>query len=379
MSLASHHTMTWSRARAGLDPSYCMVRAMPARLATTTGLPGCWGVRSSFWQRPLNGSDSKMAGFLLGLDIQPMEAKSVEALPDGEGWQFEPKWDGFRCLVFKGGGGVELRAKSGKSLSRYFPEMLEALRSAKADNFVLDGELTVPVGDTLSFAALQDRIHPAQSRIRKLASETPALLILFDCLATAPHGSLIDAPLARRRAALERVAAQLGHAHLTRLSPFTLQPEAARRWLENTRGGLDGVIAKRVDADWQPLRSKVVLEVRNDQVTGGRFRHNTKLLRWRPDKAPAQCSSEQLSSSFAPVGWQRRSCDFGAGETASRPVPLHRLEAEGQIILRPHCWRQFYRLPGSAQRRVLYVLLASDEASYMTGALLPVTGGGPML
>jgi ATP-dependent DNA ligase len=324
-----------------------------------------------------------------------MEAKSVGVLPDGEGWQFEPKWDGFRCLVFKGGGDVELRAKSGKSLSRHFPEMLEALRSAKADNFVLDGELTVPVGDTLSFAALQDRIHPAESRIRKLASETPALLILFDCLATAPHGSLIDAPLTRRRAALERVAAQLGHAHRTRLSPFTLQSEAARRWLEDTSGGLDGVIAKRVDAayaagervmlkvkrlrsadcvvggfryakgspqvgslllglynaegklnhvgftsaianvdraaltakleelkggpgftgdapggpsrwntqrstDWQPLRSELLVEVRYDQVTGGRFRHGTMLLRWRPDKAPAQCTSEQLKQELRP-------------------------------------------------------------------------------
>jgi ATP-dependent DNA ligase len=104
--------------------------------------------------------------FLLGLDTEPMEAKSVDALPTGEGWQFEPKWDGFRCLLFKAGKHVDLRAKSGKSLSRYFPEMVEAVLSAKADNFVLDGELTVPVGETLSFGALQDRVHPAESRIR---------------------------------------------------------------------------------------------------------------------------------------------------------------------------------------------------------------------
>jgi ATP-dependent DNA ligase len=108
---------------------------------------------------------------------------------------------------------------------------------------------------------IQDRIHPAESRIRKLASETPALLILFDCLATAPHGSLIDAPLTRRRAALERVAAQLGHAHRTRLSPFTLQSEAARRWLEDTSGGLDGVIAKRVDAAYA-AGERVMLKVK---------------------------------------------------------------------------------------------------------------------
>ena len=113
--------------------------------------------------------------FLLGLDTEPMEAKSVEALPRGEGWQFEPKWDGFRCLVFKAGQDVDLRAKSGKSLSRYFPEMIEAVRSARADNFLLDGELTVPVGDTLSFGSLQDRVHPAEGRVRKLAAETSSI------------------------------------------------------------------------------------------------------------------------------------------------------------------------------------------------------------
>jgi ATP-dependent DNA ligase len=336
-----------------------------------------------------------MTGFLLGLDTQPMEAKSVDALPDNGQWQFEPKWDGFRCLVFKADGKVELRAKSGKSLSRYFPEMLQALQSATADNFVLDGELTVPVGDTLSFAALQARIHPAESRIRKLSSETPALLILFDCLATVADGTLIDAPLTKRRAALERVIAQLGHAHRTRLSPFTRQPQEAQRWLQDTSGGLDGVVAKRTgapyacgertmlkvkrlrsadcvvggfryakdsrligslllglyneagkldhvgftsaiakadrpaltaklqalegapgftgnapggpsrwstdrSADWQPLRPELVVEVRYDQVTGGRFRHGTMLLRWRPDKAPAQCTTDQLHQELRP-------------------------------------------------------------------------------
>jgi ATP-dependent DNA ligase len=336
-----------------------------------------------------------MAIFLLGLDTQPMEAKSVGTLPKDGQWQFEPKWDGFRCLIFKGNGEVELRAKSGKSLSRYFPEILTALQDAKADNFVLDGELTVPVGDTLSFAALQARIHPAESRIRKLSSETPALLILFDCLAAEPEGSLLNDPLTRRRAALERIADQLGHAHRTRLSPFTHQSEKAQRWLDDTSGGLDGVVVKPVDAayacgertmlkvkrlrsadcvvggfrygkdshqvgslllglynaegkldhvgftsaiadadraalteklqtlieapgftgnapggpsrwsntrsaDWQPLRPELVVEVRYDQVTGGRFRHGTMLLRWRPDKAPAQCTTDQLQQELHP-------------------------------------------------------------------------------
>jgi ATP-dependent DNA ligase len=146
-------------------------------------------------------------GFLLGLDTEPMEAKVVDALPDGPEWQFEPKWDGFRCLAYKAAGEVDLRAKSGKPLGRYFPEMIEALVRAKADNFVLDGELMVPRGDSLSFGALQDRVHPAESRVRKLAAETPALLVLFDCLAVGHTGSLLGAVLTERRAALERVMA----------------------------------------------------------------------------------------------------------------------------------------------------------------------------
>src|SRR5579872_5014924 len=102
------------------------------------------------------------------LGTHPMEAKLVSELPKTPGWQFEPKWDGFRCLAFRAGGEVELRAKSGKTLSRYFPEMLETLRSLTPDRFVIDGELAIPIGDTLSFDALQARLHPAESRVRKL-------------------------------------------------------------------------------------------------------------------------------------------------------------------------------------------------------------------
>ena len=113
-----------------------------------------------------------------------MEAKLVDALPREPGWQFEPKWDGFRCLAFRAGDEVELRAKSGKPLARYFPEVVAMLQELAPDPFVIDGELAIPDGDTLSFDALQLRLHPAESRIRKLAQETPALFILFDCLMT---------------------------------------------------------------------------------------------------------------------------------------------------------------------------------------------------
>jgi ATP-dependent DNA ligase len=336
-----------------------------------------------------------MPAFGLGLDTEPMEARSVNALPDGAGWQFEPKWDGFRCLAFKAGGGVELRAKSGKSLSRYFPEIVDALRDAPADGFVVDGELAVPVGDSLSFAALQDRVHPADSRVRKLAAETPAVLILFDCLYTRNDGKLIVEPLTTRRGALERVEAGLGRKHGTRLTPFTRDRAEAQRWLDAAHGALDGVVAKRLnsayapgkrdilkvkrlrsadcvvggfryvrgtrqvgslllglydsegrldhvgftsaisDADrpgltarvealaggsgftgdapggpsrwataesmtWERLRPELVVEVSYDHVSGGRFRHGTMLLRWRPDKAPRQCTREQIKEEAQP-------------------------------------------------------------------------------
>src|SRR6187397_1801954 len=118
------------------------------------------------------------------LSLSTMEARVAATLPDGPGWQFEPKWDGFRCLAFKAGHEVEVRAKSGKSLSRFFPEVVANLRSLARTNFVLDGELVIPLNGTLSFNALQMRLHPAGSRIERLSHATPASLMLFDCLLT---------------------------------------------------------------------------------------------------------------------------------------------------------------------------------------------------
>src|SRR5882757_1161081 len=112
----------------------------------------------------------------------PMEAKSVDEIPTGTEWQYEPKWDGFRSLVFRDGNTVELQSKSGQPLTRYFPELVEAIHRLKAKQFVFDGEIVVPSGGTFSFDSLLQRIHPAQSRIEKLAKETPALLIVFDLL-----------------------------------------------------------------------------------------------------------------------------------------------------------------------------------------------------
>jgi ATP-dependent DNA ligase len=327
--------------------------------------------------------------------IEPMEAKLVDELPEEPGWQFEPKWDGFRCLAFRAGKEVDLRAKSGKPLTRYFPEVVAMLAALKPKQFVLDGELAIPIDDTLSFDALQMRIHPAESRIKKLAAETPAILILFDMLLDARGKSLIEAPLTKRRTALEAFYKSAGETKRLKLSPYTLDRDKARAWLDEAHGALDGVVAKQSDGpylpseramlkvkrlrtadcvvggfryetgsrevgsmllglynedgkldhvgftstisdkeraaltnqlqalidppgftgkapggpsrwstersgEWEPVKPKIVVEVRYDQVTGHRFRHGTRLVRFRPDKAPRQCTFEQIEPETLP-------------------------------------------------------------------------------
>ena len=336
-----------------------------------------------------------LADLPIPTDFAPMEAKLTDDLPVDAGWRFEPKWDGFRCLAFRAGDAVELRAKSGKPLGRYFPDVVAALKALPVTRFVVDGELTIAIDGELSFEALQLRLHPAESRVRKLAAETPATLVLFDCLLDAKGRSLADMPLARRRAELEALFARFKVPEQVRLSPGTEDLETARAWLAQTGSALDGVVAKRLDgpyvsgeramlkikrlrtaecvvggfryergsrqvgslllglydeagkldhvgftatitdaerpaltkrleslaggpgftgdapggpsrwgdahsAEWTPLRPKLVVEVRYDHVTGDRFRHGTKLLRWRPDKAPKQCLLAQLRAEAAP-------------------------------------------------------------------------------
>jgi ATP-dependent DNA ligase len=331
------------------------------------------------------------------IDITPMEARSEEELPRENGWQFEPKWDGFRCLAFRKGDAIDLRAKSGKPLARYFPEVVAILRGLSVDRFVVDGELTVEIEGRLSFDALQMRLHPAESRVRKLAKETPARMVLFDMLSAPDGTSLLQRPLTQRRAALESFAKRVGVPGRLVLSPSTSNLERARRWLcDFGESATDGVVAKRLDgpyesgvrtmikvkrlrtadcvvggfryeeggrkvgslllglydaqgkldhvgftstiknadrarltrrlealrqspgftgkapggpsrwstrksAEWEPLRPELVVEVRFDHVTADRFRHGTKLLRWRPDKAPSQCTFEQIRPPVAQV------------------------------------------------------------------------------
>ncbi len=327
-------------------------------------------------------------------ELLPMEAQTADDLPDGDNWQFEPKWDGFRCLASRNGDAVILNAKSGKPLTRYFPEIAAAVLKLEADGFILDGELAVPFDRGLSFDALQMRLHPAQSRIDRLAAETPAILILFDCLA-ADGKLLTKEPLSKRRAVLEALHGRVGNG-IFHLSPYTLKRSEAQHWLEQASGSIDGVVAKRRDgpyspgqramikvkqlrtadcvvggfryaqagklvgslllglynadgkldhvgftssvakselpaltrklealieapgftgnapggpsrwatersSEWRPLKPELIVEVRYDHVTGERFRHGTKLLRWRPDKSPGQCTFEQILRPAGPA------------------------------------------------------------------------------
>lgn len=330
--------------------------------------------------------------------LPPMEARLADELPCGEGWQYEPKWDGFRCLVFRDGDEVHLQSKSGKPLARYFPEVVETMLALDADRFVVDGELIIPVGGVLSFEALQLRLHPAESRVRRLAAETPAQLMLFDLLFH-KETSYLNAPLWRRRQSLELL--ELGDvADSLLFSPHTEDRDSAQGWLDTVGAALDGVVAKRRDdvyesgeramvkvkqmrtadcvvggfrygtnsrevgslllglfneqglldhvgftsaipadqkaaltkrlealigapgftgdapggpsrwstertGEWESLRHELVVEIRYDHVTGRRFRHGTRFLRWRPDKAPAQCTFDQLQAEARPEALAR--------------------------------------------------------------------------
>ncbi|HVQ34749.1 MAG TPA: ATP-dependent DNA ligase, partial [Candidatus Bathyarchaeia archaeon] len=172
-----------------------------------------------------------------------MEAKSVDEVPSGSEWQYEPKWDGFRCLAFRDGDDVELQSKAGETLARYFPEMVEAVRGVKAKRFVLDGELVIPKGKSLSFDDLLLRIHPAESRVKKLSAQTPALYVVFDLLVDERGTSLVARPLAERRKRLEAFAARFltGQARIA-MSPALRDRTRALGWFQSTRGTLDGVI-----------------------------------------------------------------------------------------------------------------------------------------
>ena len=201
-----------------------------------------------------------------------MEARSAEALPEGPGWWYEPKWDGFRCLAFRAGDRVELLAKSGKSLNRYFPEVVDRLLALPVAQFGLDGELLAQDGPNFSFAVLQARLHPAESRIRRLAAETPAAFTLFDMLVDPAGRDLRAEPLDARRTALEQFLDSHGDPRLT-LSPGTSDRGLAQSWIDG--GLLEGVVAKRLDGPYA-AGERAMVKVKRlrsaDCVVGG-FRY----------------------------------------------------------------------------------------------------------
>src|SRR5437763_4044097 len=164
--------------------------------------------------------------------LAPMEARSVDTIPSANGWQYEPKFDGFRCLAFRREKEVYLQSKSGQPLARYFPDIAAALLQLPAKRFVLDGELVIDVGHRFSFDELQLRLHPAASRIQKLAAAHPATFIVFDLLESETGKSLLQVPLRQRRIALEKFAVKnLKSAAAVRLSPAPTSLAQAKKWL----------------------------------------------------------------------------------------------------------------------------------------------------
>jgi ATP-dependent DNA ligase len=207
-----------------------------------------------------------------------MEARSVDQIPVGPEWQYEPKWDGFRCLAERQGGEVRLMSKSGQSLTRYFPEIVKGLLALKARQFMLDGELVVPEGQGFSFDTLLQRIHPAPSRVQRLSDETPAIFIAFDCLRDERDASLVKTDLKDRRVALESFARRyLKGQEIVRLSPATTDLKVAGAWFKRVGNALDGIIAKRLDRPYDAGARTAMVKIKNhrtaDCVVGG-FRYN---------------------------------------------------------------------------------------------------------
>lgn len=214
-----------------------------------------------------------------------MEARSVDAISPGPEWQYEPKWDGFRCLLSRQEREVDLRSKAGEDLARYFPELVAAALKLKTTTFLLDGEIVVPRGETFSFDDLLQRIYPAASRVNKLSQQTPALFIAFDLLATTKDKELSTQPLAKRRPALESFAkVQFKSGLKFRLSTATTSFATAQKWLARSGGGSDGVIAKRLDLPYQAGNRDGMQKIKKfrsaDCVVGG-FRYATNKLNGR--------------------------------------------------------------------------------------------------
>jgi ATP-dependent DNA ligase len=210
--------------------------------------------------------------------IEPMLAKIADELPKGEGFLFEPKWDGFRAIVFRSGDSVHIQSRDLRPLNRYFPELETALVKALPKGCVIDGEIVVVTGSGLDFDALQQRLHPAASRVAKLAKETPSAFVAFDLLAAGGR-SIMQMPQSERRVRLERLLGQA--AKPVYLTPATRDRAVASQWLEQFEGaGLDGVIAKPEAAPYQPGK-RTMLKIKHARtaecvVAGFRWYRDTQ-------------------------------------------------------------------------------------------------------
>lgn len=184
--------------------------------------------------------------------LEPMESKAVAELPAGDGWQYEPKWDGFRCLVFRDGKKVCLRSRNQRLLNRYFPELVDGFGALPTKRFVLDGEIILLIAGHSSFEDLQMRLHPAASRVQKLAMETPTSFVAFDMLVEPGNRDLRSEPLKIRRAELEAFHKKAGKHLFLQLSPAARSLKTAKDWLKRIGHGLDGIVAKRLDEEYRP-------------------------------------------------------------------------------------------------------------------------------
>ncbi len=196
--------------------------------------------------------------------LQPMLAKLQRSIPEGDGWLFEPKWDGFRCIVFRDGDHLELISRKLRPLTRYFPELLGPLAAALPERCVVDGEIVVPDGrgHGLDFDALLQRIHPAKSRVDRLAKATPAAFVAFDLLATGEQSLLADTMAERRRALVEALTPN----DVVRLTPASTSREVAEDWFDRFEGaGLDGIIAKPIDGVYEPGK-RTLIKVKHQRV-----------------------------------------------------------------------------------------------------------------
>ena len=267
--------------------------------------------------------------------IPPMEARSVEEIPTGEEWQYEPKWDGFRCLAFRDGDKIFLQSKNGQPLARYFPDVVSNVAKLPQQQFVLDGELVIPIGGALSFDELQLRLHPAASRVQKLAAAHPAVYVVFDVLAEGGK-SYLKLPLRERRQLLEKFArSNLRSVKGVRLSPATTDLSLANEWFKRTGGDLDGIIAKRMDAAYASGERTAAVKIKQirtaDCVVGG-FRYATRQARhWfsfaRPVTEKTDCSiTSDLLLRFKASERRELTKKFEATEENHPVSPATRLE-----------------------------------------------------